>query len=44
MREGKPFLPDDITTAIGNRTDWGGLLAPAAVQPLDTRQLLTPDW
>ena len=44
LREGKPFLPADITTAMGQRTDWGGLLAPAAVQPLDTRQLLTPDW
>ena len=44
LRDGKPFLPADITTAMGKRTDWGGLLEPAAVQPLDTRQLLTPDW
>jgi hypothetical protein len=44
LREGKPFLPADITTAMGQRTDWGGLLEPAAVQPLDTQQLLTPDW
>ena len=44
LREGNPFLPADITTAMGQRTDWGGLLEPAAVQPRDTRQLLTPDW
>ena len=44
LRDGNPFLPADITTAMGQRTDWGGLLEPAAVQPLDTRQLLTPDW
>ena len=44
LRDGNPFLPADITTAMGQRTDWGGLLDPAAVQPLDTRQLLTPDW
>jgi hypothetical protein len=44
LREGKPFLPADITTAMGKRTDWGGLLEPAAVRPLDRRQLLTPDW
>jgi outer membrane protein TolC len=44
LREGKPFLPADITTVMGKRTDWGSLLEPAAVQPLDARQLLTPDW
>ena len=43
LREGKPFQPAEITTAMGRRTDWGGLLAPAAVQLLDTRQLLTPE-
>jgi len=43
-REGKPLLPAEITTAMGNRTDWGELLDPAAVQPLDPRQLMTPDW
>ena len=44
LREGKPFLPAEITTDMGNRTNWGGLLEPTAVEPLDTRQLLTPDW
>lgn len=44
MREGQSFLPADVTTAMGSRTDWGGLLDPAAVQPQTERQLLTPDW
>jgi hypothetical protein len=44
LREGQPFLPAGITAAMGDRTDWGGLLDPAAVQPRDRRQLLTPDW
>jgi NodT family efflux transporter outer membrane factor (OMF) lipoprotein len=44
MREGKSFLPADVTTAMGNRTNWGGLLEPAAVEPQTERQLLTPDW
>jgi NodT family efflux transporter outer membrane factor (OMF) lipoprotein len=44
MREGKGFLPHDVTTAMGSRTDWGGLLEPAAVEPRTERQLLTPDW
>lgn len=44
LREEKPFLPTAITTAMGKRTNWGGLLDPAAVQPLDNQQLLTPDW
>jgi hypothetical protein len=29
---------------MGNRTNWGGLLEPAAVQPETERKLLTPDW
>jgi NodT family efflux transporter outer membrane factor (OMF) lipoprotein len=44
MREGQSFLPADDTTTMGSRTDWGGLLEPAAVQPQTERQLLTPDW
>ncbi|MGE5257163.1 MAG: TolC family protein, partial [Hyphomicrobiales bacterium] len=44
LREGKTFLPAGSTTAMGQRTDWGGLLEPSAVEPLGTRQLLTPDW
>jgi NodT family efflux transporter outer membrane factor (OMF) lipoprotein len=44
MREGQSFLPADVTTAMGSRTNWGGLLEPAAVEPRTERQLLTPDW
>jgi len=44
MRERQGFLPADVTTAMGNRTNWGGLLEPAAVEPQTERQLLTPDW
>jgi NodT family efflux transporter outer membrane factor (OMF) lipoprotein len=44
LREGKPFLPAEITTAMDQRTNWGGLLEPEAVKPPDTRQLWTPDW
>jgi NodT family efflux transporter outer membrane factor (OMF) lipoprotein len=44
MREGQSFLPGDATTAMGERTNWGGLLEPAAVEPQTEKQLLTPDW
>ncbi len=44
IREGQRFLPADITQVMGNRTNWGGLLEPAAVQPETEKQLLTPDW
>jgi hypothetical protein len=29
---------------MGERTDWGRLLEPAAVQVPTERGLLTPDW
>lgn len=44
IREGKEFLPAEVIEAMGNRTDWGGLTRPAAVEPPTTVQLLTPDW
>ena len=44
LREGNPYLPTAVTSAMDERTNWGDLLEPAAVQPLDNRQLLTPDW
>jgi NodT family efflux transporter outer membrane factor (OMF) lipoprotein len=44
MREGQRFLPAGVTTDMANRTDWGELLEPAAVEPQTERQLLTPDW
>ena len=36
LREGKPFLPAEIAAVMENRTNWGGLLEPTAVEPLDT--------
>ena len=44
LREGRGFLPADVTAAMGERTDWGGLLAPDATLPRTERQLMTPDW
>jgi NodT family efflux transporter outer membrane factor (OMF) lipoprotein len=44
IREGQGFLPAEDTSAMGRRTNWGGLLEPAAVEPQTERQLLTPDW
>ncbi|HTY92339.1 MAG TPA: TolC family protein, partial [Steroidobacteraceae bacterium] len=44
LREGEPFLPADVTTAMAERTDWGRLLQPAALQPPEPKILLTPDW
>jgi NodT family efflux transporter outer membrane factor (OMF) lipoprotein len=44
IREGKSFLPTATTAAMGERTNWGGLLEQAAVQPQTEIQLLTPDW
>jgi NodT family efflux transporter outer membrane factor (OMF) lipoprotein len=48
IREGHNFIPVEITETMEQRTDWGKLLTPAAVEPptLDKRDLLlrTPDW
>ena len=48
IREGHNFIPHEITETMENRTDWGKLLTPAAVEPptLDKRDLMlrTPDW
>lgn len=44
LREGRPFLPPEVTAAMAERTDWGRLLQPAALQPPEPNRLLTPDW
>jgi NodT family efflux transporter outer membrane factor (OMF) lipoprotein len=44
IREGKEFLPEEVIETMGNRTDWGRLTKPAAVEPPTTVQLRTPDW
>ena len=42
--EGEPFLPSDVTTVMAERTDWGRLLQPPALQPPETSRILRPDW
>jgi NodT family efflux transporter outer membrane factor (OMF) lipoprotein len=44
LREGEPFLPADVTATMAERTDWGRLLQPTALQPPETSRILTPDW
>jgi len=41
---GGNFLPDEITATMGRRTNWGGMLEPAAVSPRPQGQLRAPDW
>ena len=33
IREGKPFIPEAAKATMGERTNWGELLEPAAVEP-----------
>jgi NodT family efflux transporter outer membrane factor (OMF) lipoprotein len=48
LRENQDFLPKEIKEDMEERTDWGGLLNPAAVQPLSAEQKKSvfhkPDW
>ncbi len=44
MREEGSFLPAEVTHTMGRRTDWGGLLDPAALQPQPPGRLRKPDW
>ncbi|MGE5145467.1 MAG: TolC family protein, partial [Candidatus Eiseniibacteriota bacterium] len=48
LREGHDFVPDDIKAAMAKRTDWGGLLEPAAgtPPPAEERNALVrlPEW
>jgi hypothetical protein len=48
IREGKDFIPPETREEMEERTNWGGLLRPAAVQePPDgkpTASIRTPDW
>jgi NodT family efflux transporter outer membrane factor (OMF) lipoprotein len=44
LREGRPFLPPEVTAAMAERTDWGRLLQPAALKPPEPNRLQTPDW
>ena len=48
IREGKDFLQEDTYKEMRERTDWGGLLDPEAVQnipaPNEVKRVPTPDW
>ena len=48
MREGREFIPPEVKEEMENRTNWGGLLRPAAIQqPPDAKpdaSIRTPDW
>jgi NodT family efflux transporter outer membrane factor (OMF) lipoprotein len=48
IREGKELVPPDIKEAMGKRTNWGKLLAPASYNPPASEQpkllIRSPDW
>ena len=48
IREGKPFVPEEIRVEMANRTNWGSLLAPAKLEVPPSEQSLEkiwwPDW
>jgi len=44
IREGQEFVPTDVTETMEERTNWGGLLKPAAVEPQPSRLFRAPDW
>jgi len=47
IREGQDFVPAEIKETMAKRTNWGRLLAPAAVAPAPEGQhrlIRAPDW
>lgn len=44
IREGQEFVPTNIRETMEERTNWGGLLKPAAVEPPPSRLFRAPDW
>ncbi|MGD8373228.1 MAG: TolC family protein, partial [Syntrophobacterales bacterium] len=48
IRDGKEFIPPQVKEEMEDRTNWGGLLTPAAVQkPPDAKpkkSIRVPDW
>ena len=48
IREGHGFIPAETKETMGNRTDWGKLLTPAAVEPPAPEApgslIRAPDW
>jgi NodT family efflux transporter outer membrane factor (OMF) lipoprotein len=44
IREGQEFVPPAVIETMEERTNWGGLLKPAAVEPPPSRLIRAPDW
>ena len=44
IREGQEFVPPAVIETMEERTNWGGLLKPAAVEPPPSRLFRAPDW
>jgi NodT family efflux transporter outer membrane factor (OMF) lipoprotein len=47
IREGQDFVPAEVKETMARRTNWGRLLAPAAVAPApegQVRLIRAPDW
>ena len=48
LRQGHDFVPDDVKTVMAKRTDWGGLLDPAAAatptRPRREALVRLPEW
>jgi NodT family efflux transporter outer membrane factor (OMF) lipoprotein len=38
IRQGESFVPDKVKSTMGERTNWGDLLEPAAVEPVPEEQ------
>jgi NodT family efflux transporter outer membrane factor (OMF) lipoprotein len=44
IREGQEFVPPAVIETMEERTNWGGLLKPAAVEPPPSRLIRAPDF
>jgi len=44
IRDGQPLLPEAVTVQMTQRTDWGGLLTPAALPSPDAAPTSVPAW
>ncbi|MDJ0871664.1 MAG: efflux transporter outer membrane subunit [Gammaproteobacteria bacterium] len=44
LREGKPFVPEHLQSAMADRTDWGKLLKPDAMEKVPEKQEDFGEW
>ncbi len=44
IRDGQPLLPEAVTSQMTQRSDWGGLLTPAALPSPDAKPTSVPAW